>query len=528
MAVLSRPSLRSSVRKGADPGPPATDEGNSRRGKRTRDSSLGNESNASSKKLRSDCTITAINVTPASTKKLFKSLPIRDRHLPIKAEGTQRNKPRKLDPVLVPVRPRINGSTHLGGESDGLAHIGINQNISLTASQADQRSLRSHDGGSRSKSELEPYFSNYDELISIEPKEPGCYNPPQVYISSTDNRTDLVTPETMLHIFDEPTKSTATNKGPPFHMKSIDGGQPSSFTQTNGTVIASRTIQWPEETFTTLNNATRIELPALDHRVRKNAYDPLDDSVYLKVHAREERKEKQLRNIEKERAMHEKFQLERLLDGLKGHDWLRVMGISGITDSEKRAYEPKRDHLMHEVRSLLDKFRLWKEEEKRRKAEKEEIKEDEDEENEDEEEDDVEEIEDVADDGANDDALSDGDPPDYSDVDESAARQLRMEAVMATRAQMGPGFLAGPTRHPPPKPPPPLTKPFTSFYEKPYMRAAALGKHRRSGRSRMAFGQPIPEVDERYFDLPKEVKTTEALLESGRRIRRSKRESREV
>jgi len=37
----------------------------------------------------------------------------------------------------------------------------------------DKRTLRSQDGGSRSKSELSLYFPNYDELISNEPKESG-------------------------------------------------------------------------------------------------------------------------------------------------------------------------------------------------------------------------------------------------------------------------------------------------------------------------------------------------------------------
>ena len=36
-----------------------------------------------------------------------------------------------------------------------------------------KRSLRSHDGGLRSKSELALYFPNYDELISGEASEPG-------------------------------------------------------------------------------------------------------------------------------------------------------------------------------------------------------------------------------------------------------------------------------------------------------------------------------------------------------------------
>jgi hypothetical protein len=37
----------------------------------------------------------------------------------------------------------------------------------------DQRSLRSRAGGSRSKSELSLYFSNYEQMLSLEPIEPG-------------------------------------------------------------------------------------------------------------------------------------------------------------------------------------------------------------------------------------------------------------------------------------------------------------------------------------------------------------------
>ena len=278
-------------------------------------------------------------------------------------------------------------------------------------------------------------------------------------------------------------------------------------------------MEWPEEVFTTLNNATRIELPGWDCPAKPPTKDPLNDSVYLKAHAREERKEKQLRNIEKERAMHEKVQLERLLGGLRGHDWLRVMGISGITDGEKKTYEPKRDYLIIEVRALLEKFRLWKEEEKRRKAEKEEMKEDSDEDE------DENELEESNEDGegqgsdADSDGISDGDPPDYSDINALAARQLRLEAQQATNHRTGKSSEKTPNSRSSPK------QPFKSFYAKPYLRAAAIGKHRRSGRTRMAFGQPIPEVDERPFDLPPDVKTTEALLESGRRMRRSKREA---
>lgn len=37
----------------------------------------------------------------------------------------------------------------------------------------ERRSLRSHDGGSRTKSELALYFPNYEQMISLEPPKPG-------------------------------------------------------------------------------------------------------------------------------------------------------------------------------------------------------------------------------------------------------------------------------------------------------------------------------------------------------------------
>ncbi|KAL9129272.1 MAG: hypothetical protein Q9217_002219 [Psora testacea] len=521
MAVLSRPSLRSSARRNAAPEPPATEDvqvppSHSRRGKRTRDSSsVGYESNASSKKLKSEAEVPTPRIAQSKSQAL-KFLPIRDRQ-PVTEEGvTQVVRSRKPDPVLV--QAPLNGLTHHGNSPNGVFHKGINQNLPPFANQLDKRSLRSHDGCSRSKSELAPYFSNYDELISIEPQRPGIE-----YLHMLADMLltllEFLTTETVLHISDEPTKSISTSKFSSLTKKSTSRGRSPS-KQSDTAFISSQTIEWPEEAFTTLNNAARVDLSALDHRTRKTTKDPLDDSVYLRVHAREERKEKQLRNIEKERAMHEKVQLERLLDGLKGHDWLRVMGISGITDGEKKAYEPKRDHLIDEVRVLLEKFRLWKEEEKRRKVEKEELMEGEEFEG-------GEEDEGQASSGASDDAISDGDPPDYSDVDASAARQLHMEAILATKAQTAQSPSRGPSKHPPHKPPP-REKPFTSFYEKPYMRAAAIGKHRRSGRSRLAFGQPIPEPEERAFELPQEVRTAGAVLESGRRKRRSRWKSKEL
>jgi hypothetical protein len=44
-----------------------------------------------------------------------------------------------------------------------------------SAVAVDKRSLRSHDGGSRLKSELSLYFANYDEILGTEPKQPGRF-----------------------------------------------------------------------------------------------------------------------------------------------------------------------------------------------------------------------------------------------------------------------------------------------------------------------------------------------------------------
>ena len=228
--------------------------------------------------------------------------------------------------------------------------------------------------------------------------------------------------------------------------------------------------------------------------------------MYFKAHRRAERQEKQLRNIEKERAQHEKVQLERLLDGLKGHDWLRVMGISGITDSEKRAFEPKRDYFIHEVTTLIDKFKAWKEEEKRRKVEKEQNLQAEGE-----------------DESESEYDASNGDPPNYSDVDAWAARQLHQEANSAEGTQVG----ASRKKHGKAMMPSlPVEKPFTSFYAKPYLRDAAIGKHRR-GRTRFAFGQPLPNVLEKVFRLPSDMLSQDAIAASARSRRRARRESKD-
>ena len=370
--------------------------------------------------------------------------------------------------------------------------------------KVDKRSLRSQDGGSRSKSELALYFPNYDELVSIEPKEPGKKSIVFLHTSCMLMVPEFLTIDTLVHITDEPFKSTALN----IHPSASLGHAPNSqdLITRHYPLQVNGFPQKPEEfkvDLTKLNDAQRIDFSSIEHSTKLLQEDPMTDAVYLKAHRRAERQEKQLRNIEKERAQHEKVQLERLLDGLKGHDWLRVMGISGITDSEKKLYEPKRAYFVQEVESLLDKFKVWKEEEKRRKFEKEQKAEEDDEDNSE---------------------ASDGEPPDHSDVDAWAARQLHREASSANGTQTGKNrnHRSQPTN----AVPLPVEKPFTSFFSKPYLREAALGKRRR-GRTTFAFGHPVPDFLEHEFELPSDLLTKDALNANARKRRRANRESKD-
>ena len=276
--------------------------------------------------------------------------------------------------------------------------------------------------------------------------------------------------------------------------------------------------------------------------------DPLNEGTYFKAHRRNERQEKQLRNIERERAQHEKQQLDRLLDELQSHDWLRVMGITGLlSDQEKKQYEPKRDHFIKEISALIQKFKIWKEEEKRRKAEKEKAAaaaanpashaaaEAQDST--------TQQLQapGIPDSEAEDSpsvSLSDvpsySEPPDINDVDAWAARQLIQEARSATAGKKPKSTASeGRKKTKPMKPemlqplPPPVDdkKPFSSFYAKRHLRDTALSAHRK-GRTRFAFGYPVPEMEEQDFDLPSEILTPEAIDSCRRKRRRMKRASR--
>jgi hypothetical protein len=290
--------------------------------------------------------------------------------------------------------------------------------------------------------------------------------------------------------------------------------------------------EFPDELFNNLYEAKRVDFSFLaPHFNDEVEEDPLSNEYFVQIHRKPERSEKTIRNADKGRAQHEKDQVIRLLEGLQGHDWLKLMGVSGITESRKKEYEPARIHFIKGCEAILEKFRIWRDEEKRRKLAKEQamaeasVSTEQDDDEEEEEEEVVEEEEEVEEDDGN---ISDGDPPDYSDVDASAARQLHDEAI----ARSAPLYASRPSgrRAKVELIPPPMLyveRDFTSFFKKPHLREAALGKHRRSGRSAAAWGHPVPEMTENEFDLPEEFRDDDTLKAHARRKRASRRISKD-
>ncbi|PWY89301.1 hypothetical protein BO70DRAFT_426925 [Aspergillus heteromorphus CBS 117.55] len=404
------------------------------------------------------------------------------------------------------------------------------------AARESRRSLRSHDGGSRARSELALYFPNYEELLSLEPP-----------------KTEFLAGNTTLKLIDD--------LPAPFTPSSLDAGADSDLPFGNPLLNLHNC-----ETITLPDPPMKAEHPTPESNTSEppSATDPLSEDTYFRPHRRNERQEKQLRNIERDRAQHEKQNLDRLLDELQGHDWLRVMGITGlISDPERKHYESKRSYFIREISAVLQKFKIWKEEERRRKLEKDkpvEVEDGRDQNKETPETNDDDDDEEAAGDSGIatlSDAQSYGDPPDPNDVDAWAARQLHQEARSATTtttaATSGKKFKpastsastssskkpsssssSSSTMPPPPPapipmpfPPPPSEplKPFTSFYAKPHLRELALSTTHRKNRTRLAFGHPIPDMEEQEFSLPPDILTAEAIDSCRRKRRRMRRAS---
>ncbi|TQN67081.1 hypothetical protein CSHISOI_08353 [Colletotrichum shisoi] len=375
------------------------------------------------------------------------------------------------------------------------------------------RKLRSQEA-TRFKSELAAYFPEYDEVIGNEPKEQQLFtvDTPIIIFDSNPTRHQPVSWQRHLGSATEP---KATGDGPASlpvgHKVPVRG--------------------YGDALFDELVDAQRIDFDFLgiSHK-REPVEDPLPDATFVSSHKRAERLEKSIRNTERGRAQHEKDQIARLLDGLQGHDWLRLMGVSGVTETRKKQFEPARQHFIKGCQGILDKFRQWSLEEKRRKAEKDRAlaEKAEAEGSSDREQssadstsgdEDTEEDEPTGD-------ISDGDPPgsdDGDDDDDPVTQQLRQEAKARAGASKNSRKRPGttPQTRPPPKPEPP--REFKSFFKKRYERDAALHRHRRAGRKVVAWGHPIPEIPVEDFILPEEFRDEETLRVHARKKRRDRR-----
>lgn len=273
---------------------------------------------------------------------------------------------------------------------------------------------------------------------------------------------DFYDPDTVLHIMDKDTRSLLLSFRSPTNSPNtkrkrhaLDQNEPPDTEQKQSRPVVK---------------TAPLDLIALADEWEKegNAVDedPLTDSVY-QGHKRAERQEKQARNTDKERAMHEKSELERLLGDLRGPDWLRTLGISGITETQKRDLEPKRDFFTARVQGLLERFASWKEREKELRLERER-------------------------------RLRRAEVQTCDEVEDSG-KKLHSSAVPVMKSSAGTTATQSQSAKASPDPPP-----MNSFFRKRHQRAAAIEKHRR-GRNVRAFGQPLPDMEVDDFRLPQDL-----------------------
>ncbi|OAP63678.1 hypothetical protein AYL99_02905 [Fonsecaea erecta] len=390
-------------------------------------------------------------------------------------------------PAAVPPKPAPKANTaHINitptdspvspGEKSQYDQIRIIEERARAAIQAggpstnheDRRKLRSEDGGSRAKTELAQYFPDFEEMLSLKPPDP-----------------EALTLRTKVVLVDD----TPSFEPPPSKADPFGAHKP-------------------------LYNTQIIRLGQPGGSADPEAVDPLGEDVYCKIHAKAERHEKQMKNSDRERAQHEKYQLEKLLDDLRGPDWLKTLGITGVTETEKKRYEPKRLMFIREIQALINKFKRWKEEEKRRKLEREQelleaaIVGDEEQ---DEGEDADNECSNSTAEGSVDSASSHA--PNSSELDALASQQLIEEANIAHKRRR-------PTSAQWIDPSPP--KPFSSFFDKRHLRDAAVAGRQR-GRTMLAFGHAVPEFSDEEFKLPWDILTEEAIKSRHRSHRRLRR-----
>lgn len=140
MAARSERSLRRSSRRGEVPETAPVTQNQAKLNKPTKRARISSLSEAGSLPKKTKIEESSVR---------FK-VPLRSRRYPLAAVPLQNG----IESILVDGKP--------GFDSQKPKALAI-----------EKRTLRSQDGGSRSKSELSHYFNNYDQMISLEPPKPG-------------------------------------------------------------------------------------------------------------------------------------------------------------------------------------------------------------------------------------------------------------------------------------------------------------------------------------------------------------------
>ena len=185
MAVPSKPSLRSSRRQSTflpdDPptvAQPRSHLPNQHLGKRAHDIFLANGDHRPTKRLKPNSDSLLQPVLTSKTR-AYNSFTLSKSIVDVSptAASPHPSPPR----VTTAVQPLADGTLITNGNPNTVVKeteitrriVNNGKGVQKTLKLVDKRTLRSQDGGSRSKSELSLYFPNYEELISNEPKETG-------------------------------------------------------------------------------------------------------------------------------------------------------------------------------------------------------------------------------------------------------------------------------------------------------------------------------------------------------------------
>ncbi|KAF8543414.1 hypothetical protein BDD12DRAFT_907228 [Trichophaea hybrida] len=350
-----------------------------------------------------------------------------------------------------------------------------------TNKDEDKRVLRSQD--TKKKSEFEEWFEapelNYDIQMSIDVKELSNIN-------GSGPRT--------------PTPTDAPPTGPVLRspLKAPPAKSPEDPEITRIRNLPIQTIDLEEE------------LQKSNSRHTRYTSDPLADEMYIQPHRSAIRGEKRNKNIERDLIHHNATKIEGDLEKLHSPDWIKLIGLSNglVTRCTKKELEQRKKLVVNHLNQTLEKYKAWCEAEKRKRhrtskspkgsqgsqgSQKT----------------DTDDADTASDEEEDDEEAS---SHDENDDMRSSRRGKKLKpsprSASASKAK---------------KDPPKAEPEFTSFYDRPSMRQQALSNRRKSSRIQTAFGQPLPTIEEKDFELPEELLASTVAARHARARKRLSR-----